>query len=188
MNQTTDSTHVTKLIPDFVLGLLPGDEAAWVAAHAAHCGQCRQALAQEQGVGRTVKATLSRVTATDKDRVRQLMPKAPVSSGVRSGWPFPSPALAAAAVVLVVLFSAAALFVSQRPGAWKLSAPTARSTTVMLTDTPTQTATREVTATAEGLEANAGPVLGRRSQSASPASAPVPVPALAPVPAAPLLP
>lgn len=185
MKRASDSTHVPKLIPDYVLGLLPVDEARWVDAHLAGCGQCRQALTTEQAIGRSVKVTLSKASSPDADQIRRLMPSPPLSTGALVRWPIMSPGLAAGMIALLLVFGAFALFALQQPGAWGLTAPTARSTTVLLTDTPTQTATREITVTAEGLEAIVSP------SPASPAPAPnraaMPVPALAPVPVAPIL-
>lgn len=185
MARSTDSTHVHNLIPDYVLGLLPGDQANWVAAHTSHCGACRRTLAQEQQISRSVKLTLSRATRPDEGRLRRLMPPTPASPPARSTWSLFSPGMAAAGIMLILLFSAIALFASQRPGTWGLSAPTARSTAAMLTETPTQTATRELTATAEGLEAASRPAAA--VQAASVSQAIVPAPAIIPVPAARIL-
>jgi anti-sigma factor RsiW len=183
MTKSTESSHVDNLISDYVLGLLPGDEANWVAAHTSSCAACRRTLVQEQEIGRSVKRTLSQDTMPNPEQLRRLMPAAP--SRARSAVPLLSPGLAAAVIMVLALFSAITLFASQRPGAWSLSAPTAYSTAVMLTDTPTQTATREVTVTAEGLEAYSSPA--PVFQAATAGQAVVPAPALVPVPAAPML-
>jgi len=183
MIRSTEQSHVRTLIPEYVLGLLPGEQANWVAAHTAHCADCRLALAREQEIGRSVKTTLARVGTADSDRLRRLMPPAPDRN--RLARPRLSPGLAAAGIMLLILFSTISLFAVQRPGAWSLTAPTAHSTTVMLTDTPTQTATREMTATVEGVGAVSSPSPAARSAAAGPAIAPAP--ALVPVPAAPML-
>jgi anti-sigma factor RsiW len=179
MTPTTEQTHVRDLIPDYVLGVLPGDRANWVVAHTSHCGPCRRALAHEQEIGRSVKDALTMTARVDRERLRSLMP--PVPTGARVSFPRLSPALATAAVMLVLLFGVVALFAGQRPGSWGLSAPTALSTAVMLTDTPTQTATREMTATAEGQEAVSNPAPAKRAAANKTF---VPAPALVPIPAA----
>ncbi len=185
MTRSIDSSHVSNLIPDYVLGLLPGDQADWVTAHTAHCAPCRQALAQEQKISRSVKASLARATSPDRDRLQRLMPAAPGPRVAGIGWRRLSPGLAAASVVLVLLIGAVALFVGQQPGAWGLTAPTAQATAVLLTDTPTQTATREMTATVQGRQALTSPAPA--AQAAEAGQAVVPVPAMVPVPAAPVL-
>jgi hypothetical protein len=84
--------------------------------------------------------------------------------------------------MLVLVLGAIGLFSSQRTGSWGLYAPTAHSTSVFVTDTPTQTATREVTATAEAFEIHnsSAPI-----DSVSMDHPVLPAPALVPVPAAP---
>jgi anti-sigma factor RsiW len=183
MTQLVEPPHVEGLISDYVLGLLPGNQANWVAAHTSHCAACRRALAQEQEICRSVKTTLSTATIPERDRLRRLMPPAP--SRARGSLPRLSPRLAATGIMFLVLFSAIAFLSSQRPGAWGISSPTALSTAVMLTDTPTQTATRGVTATAESLQAASSPAPA--VQTAAGGQAIVPAPALVPVPAAPML-
>jgi anti-sigma factor RsiW len=180
MNQSAKSTHVHRLIPDYVLGLLSGDEADWVTAHTSRCDDCRRVLAQEQAIGRSARAALQKATKPDRNRLRRLMPVPPAVAGSRSTWLLRSPGLAAAGVMLLLLFSAIALYAGQRPGVWGVTAPTVRSTATTLTETPTLTATREMTATVEGQQASTSPVPIRQSAAVNQTGAPAP--ALVPVP------
>ncbi|MGD2079439.1 MAG: zf-HC2 domain-containing protein [Chloroflexota bacterium] len=181
MSQSTESTHVQQFISDYALGLLTRDEADTFNAHVSRCRQCRQALTQEQSIGHAVKATLAHATMPDKRRLRQLMPAPPPSRSPRLV-PALAPGLAAAAIVLVLVFGAISLFSSQRTGSWGLYAPTIQSTSVLMTDTPTQTATREVTTTAEAFETHdsSAPIDSVSMDHPVP-----PAPAFVPVPAAP---
>jgi hypothetical protein len=184
MIRSTDSSHVLNLIPDFVLGLLPGDDAQWVAAHVSCCGVCRQALVDEEAIGRAVRSTLERMSPVDSRTFQRLAPDAPALARATLRRPRWSPGLAAAALTILLLVGALTLFAGLQPGSWVLSAPTAGSTLVLMTDTPTQTATRELTATAEGQQAYSSPVPERKSLLTGQV---IPAPAMVPVPIAPIM-
>ena len=185
MTQISETAHVVNLLSDYVLELLPGDESARVAAHISGCRDCRRALTSERNVGRLVWNTLNEVSVPGQGKLQQRMPPPPAVHGRAIPLLTFSPRLAAAGIMLILICSTLFLYLNQRPGVWTFASPTAWSTAVILTDTPTQTATREFAATVEQGAAPSPSNMAPAGENARDALAPEP--ALVPVPAAPLL-
>lgn len=182
MIKTSETTHVLNLIPDYVLELLPPAESDRVAHHLARCQECHQAMASERELSRSVQRTLRAVSAPDRAKLRQLIPASPARPKWTASQLFLSPGWAAVGLLLLVAFGAIGLYLNQQPVSWTFEQPTVGSTAVLLTDTPTQTATRNIAATVD-FEA-----LAPGSAASPPTSvqhvAPEIRPVLAPVPAA----
>ena len=62
-----DCEQVRELIPWYVNGTLPGDEAAAVAGHIAQCADCRQELAQTLQVSLQVRSAIDRTQSMPED-------------------------------------------------------------------------------------------------------------------------
>lgn len=62
-----DCEQVRELIPWYVNGTLPGDEAAAVAGHLAQCSDCRQELAQTLQVSLQVRSAIDRTQSMPED-------------------------------------------------------------------------------------------------------------------------
>jgi anti-sigma factor RsiW len=186
MAQLAETPHVGNFIADYTLGLLPEEEEKSVAAHLRWCQDCRQAWISEQSVTRALRDTLLKAPIADPARIRHLMPAPPVKSRPQRRVFALKPGIAAAAAIFVILFASLAIFSVQESGPWTFSAPTNGSTEVILTNTPTLTATAEVTVTSGTDEpgrmpdSTASTALGKHSLL-------VPAPASVPVPATSLL-
>jgi len=185
MAQLIETPHVDTLVTGYALGLLSEEELVSVTDHIKSCNECRRAWFSEQSLARAAKETLMRASAPDKDRIQHLMPVPPATPRPRWRVLPLAPGLAAAAVMFLVLFSAIALFSVQRPGTWTFSAPTTGTAEIVLTNTPTQTATFEFTATAD-LDESAT-VSSLTIPAATGVQTLVPAPSSAPVPAASLI-
>ena len=185
MSQISGSSHVRTMLSDYVLELLPGDKSAEVGAHITRCPDCRRALARERNVGRLVQNTLDEMPTPAQDRMQQLMPPPPAGRGRAKLLLAFSPGWAAAGIMLLIICSTFLLYLNQRPGIWTFTSPTAWSTAVIMTDTPTQTATRDFTATVEQSAVHSPSNDTQTDQNDNGVAAPKP--ALVPAPAAPLL-
>lgn len=62
-----DCEQVRELIPWYVNGTLPGDEAAAVAGHIAQCADCRQELAQTLQISLQVRSAIDRTQSMPED-------------------------------------------------------------------------------------------------------------------------
>ena len=62
-----DCEQVRELIPWYVNGTLPGDEAAAVAGHLAQCADCRQELAQTLQISLQVRSAIDRTQSMPED-------------------------------------------------------------------------------------------------------------------------
>jgi anti-sigma factor RsiW len=184
MTDFSDAPHVLSLISDYVLELLPGDESALVTAHLARCPECRRAMVAERQVGESVWSTLQATSDVDRARLRQSMPRPPFASGATRALLTWSPGLATAAILLLIVCGTFVLYLSQRPGGWSSVPPAAISTAVIMTNTPTQTATREITATAVQDEMLSMPETAPAREKLE--GAPQPMPAFVPIPVPPL--
>ena len=71
------SNHIQHKISDYVLDLLPIEEKQLVTRHIAGCTECRQAVRQEQQIGRLIHATLNTATRPKVNQLQSLMPPIP---------------------------------------------------------------------------------------------------------------
>ncbi|HSG15964.1 MAG TPA: zf-HC2 domain-containing protein, partial [Anaerolineae bacterium] len=149
MGEISKTPHVVGLISDYVLELLPGDESERVTAHLSRCPECRRAMATERQVGQSVRSTLQATSDIDQTRLRQAMPRPPVNADPDQRLLAWSPGLAAVGILLLIMCGTLVLYLNHRPAGWSSTPPAALSTAVITTNTPTQTATREIAATAD---------------------------------------
>ena len=78
-----DCEQVRELIPWYVNGTLPGDEAAAVAQHIAQCASCRQELAQTLQLSLQVRSAIDDTPSVPKrtwDRVKNGRGEIPLGS------------------------------------------------------------------------------------------------------------
>ena len=185
MTEITDAPHVLSLMSDYVLELLPVDETDRVSAHLSHCPECRRALETERQVGHLVKSTLHVTSTVESARLRESKPRSPTAAGPPRSLLALSPGLAALGILLLIIGSTLVLYLNQRSSGRSATPPAAYSTAIILTDTPTMTATSEIPATA-----------GPEKMSSLPEDAPgaedleqesLLEPAFVPIPAAPLV-
>ena len=196
MNPESDNSHVTALIPDYVLDLLAREEQRHVATHVATCRRCRQAVYHERQLLFAVRDTYSTATRPDPARLSRLRPAIPQSGlaaqpfwlrpmvqalgrplvralgrpMVRAvGQPLTRP-LAATLLLLLVIIGSLALQSGHNEGIWRPTSPGVVAATAAVTDTPTLTATS--TAQRQAGQPTASPEL------------PTPLPIRAPVRAA----
>ena len=140
--------HVTKQIPDYVLGLLSAEEHLRVERHTLTCADCRLALRHEGEVGRRVQATLAAAGQPPAD-LRQFMPAVPAKAAFRPKWRLPATAFSLAwpqqlvplTVILLLLASSLSLYLSEQRGVWTNPSPTSLAVTATMTDIPTATIT-----------------------------------------------
>ena len=120
---------------DYALGLLPAQDAQFLARHLADCDRCRQALRAERAVAPLVRQTVMRATTPDSRRLAALRPR--VERRVR---PLQR-SLALVGVLLLLLVGGLSL---PRPGPTQAiwQAPVTAVVTPTLTQTATQTQTR----------------------------------------------
>lgn len=72
--------HITPLITDYVLDLLPGEERAKVEQHAAACPPCRQRLQAERHLVHLTRDTLTLTLNPPASRLATLRPPVPSRS------------------------------------------------------------------------------------------------------------
>ena len=138
MNDNRYDFHVTDLITDYVLGLLPKVEKEHVTLHISGCADCKSALQQERQIAQLVRSTLSTATQLDNRRLQQLRPDLPSARMSFLGtfaWQKP---LAAALLLLLVIVGTIGLQRTDRPAIWPEA--TAYYTKVAATNTATSTA------------------------------------------------
>ena len=184
MTEMSDTPHVLSLISDYVLELLPSDETALVQAHLSNCPECRRAVATERQVGRTVRATLHAASTIDQVQLRRSMPQLPVAADPTRSLLAWSPRLATVGIFFLIIGSAFVLYLNQRAAGWSSTPPAAYSTAVIMTDTPTMTATSEITATIDQVETSSVPAAAPPGDPEQEAKY---RPAFVPIPSAPLL-
>lgn len=168
------SAHVSPLLVDYVLGLLPETERQRVEQHATTCAACRAALQKERAVVGLVQNTLAAAGQIDNGRLRQLRPAAPTPTGAsRSSYP----RLALAALTAVLLLSILGWGYGRAHPGWQLPLGTYAAATA--------TATHEATATLAEIVTRAEPTAvttlpanpqNRSTIPASPTPAPQPTP------------
>lgn len=185
MTEISDSRHVVSLLTDYVLELLPGDESDQVTAHLSRCQECQRAMAAERQVGLAVKTTLRAASSVDQARLRRSMPLPPVTVNPVQALLTWSPGLAAIGILLLIIGSTLVFYLNQRPAGWSSTPPAAYSTAVMMTNTPTMTATSEITPTAGKDKIFSWPEIHGEPEDLEQESRQEPV--FVPIPAAPLL-
>lgn len=154
----TTQIHITNLIPDYLLGLLPPHENRQVENHIHTCSVCRSALAEERQIGQAVRQTLAIVSRPDPGQLARLRPAPPQKSRFRPAAFFPNGQRLAAAALLILMIIA---------GAWNLYPGGKRpvNTNQQVVTAIAVTATREPTSTtapatpedAAGEKLDAGP-------------------------------
>ncbi|MBP8001107.1 MAG: zf-HC2 domain-containing protein [Chloroflexi bacterium] len=70
--------HITDLISDYLLDLLPAGEKVRVEQHAAACARCRQLLQAERHLVHLTRDTLMLVSTPAPTRLAHLMPPVPL--------------------------------------------------------------------------------------------------------------
>ena len=79
-NSELEMEHITPLITDYVLDLLPGDERVRVEQHAAACPSCRQRLQAERHLVHLTRDTLSLTLNPLPTRLAAYRPPIPARS------------------------------------------------------------------------------------------------------------
>lgn len=164
----------SRLVPDYVLGLLPAETAEAVESHLTTCERCREAASRERLLLAEVRQTVTSATRPVPGRIRRLMPAPPARHtflpALNSGAWQPLAALA----LLVVLFLGVVqrdLFLGQPASDSILSSPSATSLIATATPTPTATQATEPAQT-QTYRANY-PVLSNLVMSPDPAGTPL---------------
>lgn len=98
---------ILRLIPDYALGLLAGEQQRRVERHIVTCPQCTVALQQEQQLAQLVRSTLEAATQPAPARLFQQMPRPPKSKAILSPARWQQQL---APVMVVLLLVAASLF------------------------------------------------------------------------------
>ena len=169
-----DHGKESRLVPDYVLGLLPAETAQAVESHLATCERCREAARRERLLLAEVRQTMTSATRPVPGRIRRLMP-APSARhtflpALNSGARRPVAALA----LLLVLFLGVVqsdLFLGQPASDSLLSSPSA--TILVATATTTPTATQATEPAQEQPHRARYPVLSNLVMSPAPAGTPL---------------
>lgn len=145
--------HITHLISDYVLDLLPMRERERVEQHAAACPHCRQLLQAERHLAHLTRDTLVLATAPSPARLAALMPRTPTRPRPWYTTPAWQRSLALAGVCLFLLITSFGLYPGGQNTGWAASpaathvAATATATVVpatyTLTASPTNTSAPE---------------------------------------------
>lgn len=142
--------HITSLIPDYALGLLSAADTARVENHVATCGQCRQALDEEQAFTGMIQQTLHIAT---QPRLRQLQRNRTATLPRRRPISIPSARqFAPVMLLLAILAGTLALQTTRTNSGFNLTAPG-----FYVLHTPTATSTSTPTATLADLHQSDAP-------------------------------
>jgi len=164
--------HITPLITDYVLDLLPGDQRAQVEQHAAACLHCRQLLQAERQLVQLTRDALALTLNPAPARLAALRP--PVPARKRS-WYTSQPwqkSLAVMAVCLFLLITSFSLF----PNGHAANAlPTHIAITATATSVPA-TATHTLAPPTETSAPSVAPAEGSPSPQATPIALLLPAP------------
>lgn len=155
MTLETGATHVTALIPDYVLDLLEGEEQRAVSSHLAHCRRCQHAVRRERQIVFALRDTIATATRPDTKRLSALMPEAPPRAPAML--PLIYKPLAATLLLLLVILGSMALQSGRHQPIWPGTAPGIFAATASATNTATDTPTMAATSTATEM-AKASPV------------------------------
>jgi anti-sigma factor RsiW len=171
--------HIEHLIPQYTLELLSKKESKAVSDHLEVCTDCRATLKSERQMVVDIRDSITAAVAHDNKRLQELMPPLPAAKDKildNFGW---QRQLAVVGFLLILVFGSLALQRGLTTKIFVSRAPIIQPTTILATDTPTQTS-----------------VATRFESSSSPVIEPTPIsndmimlpkPALAPVPTSPLL-
>lgn len=173
------SIHVNEKITDYVLGLVSENEKREIGLHLTGCLECQQALSQERQISLAVRDALTQASHPDRQRLQELMPPIPnreATSFFGLNW---QPRLAFIGLLLMLILGAISLQTQMQQEKWGGTSPALYSTTAIVTDTPTLTAS----ATRKDPEPLDTAIPTRVSNN----PLAVPHPAIMPVPAAPIL-
>jgi anti-sigma factor RsiW len=135
--------HISSLLADYVLDLLPVSERRRVERHAATCATCRQALQQERQPAEWVRSTLVAAGNVDHGRLAHLMPAIPRATAVRPVLRLQRQ-LALVGLLLVLAFGLLGLRHRHAPQGWQPPLPSAVAITATITREATSTQTRLV--------------------------------------------
>jgi len=171
--------HIEHLIPEYSLNLLSNQESKEVIAHLAICHDCQIALQKERQLLLEIRNSMTAATTYDRRRLQEIMPAIPAGQIQilgKYGW---QPQLAIIGFLLLLVFGSLTIQRELSTDIWVSRAPAFQPTTILATDTPTQTS-----------------VATRPESSISPVMEPTPVsedllnvprPALAPAPTSPFV-
>lgn len=136
--------HVTSLIPDYILGLLPQSMQQQVESHVANCSHCRAALEDERAIDSLIRQTLQVATQPGVGLLQRSRPVvAPRRQPAQS---FIGRQLAPVMVLLAILAGTLVMQTAQITSRFDLPAPG-----FYRANTPTATSTSTPTATIAGL-------------------------------------
>lgn len=127
--------HVSHLLADYALDLLPAPQRRQVAQHAARCPACRAALRREQRLGQMVRTTLQRATQPPTTRLARRMPAIPRRGATPRGWLGWQNQLAPLALMIGLLLGSLGLQISQA-SAWSAGQMGLPPATAALIQTP----------------------------------------------------
>lgn len=139
--------HITHLISDYVLDLLPVRERERVEQHAAACPHCRHLLQAERHLAHLTRDTLALATAPSPARLAALMPPIPTRPRPWHTTPTWQRSLALAGVCLFLLITSFGFYPGGQNSGWVGSpvathvAATATATVVPATYTLTASPT-----------------------------------------------
>jgi anti-sigma factor RsiW len=186
MTLETDATHVTALIPDYVLDLLEREEQRTVSLHLAECRHCQRAVRRERQIVFALRDTISTATQPDPKRLSALRPETPQRGPATL--PLIHKPLAATLLLLLVILGSLALHGRRHQPIWSTTAPGIFAATASATNAATDTPTIAATSTATEM-ANAKPAQPTPQPASATASAAflAPRPAVIPVAVSPFL-
>ena len=168
---------VRRLIPDYALEILSEGKRARVAAHAAGCPSCQEAISRELRLAQLVKLTLHQQGGIARRRLAELQPAPPARRDSRM-W---HKQLAAGLAAVIMLLSGWGLWQGKVDPIWAGPTTTAyaadaRPATVTVTEAPAVSAARAQTVPAGAVQtAVATAPLTPANSGAVPAPNPTPI-------------
>ena len=132
--------HENELVSDYVLGLLPGDEAERVAGHLATCTSCRQLVMVERMLVADIQSTINIASEIDRQHLERLIP-ASRSSNKATVFAFGTRQFALAAALIVIILGGMVFEIASRHGSWLNNNNSVATATTIVTQTPPFTAT-----------------------------------------------